>query len=130
MQVNSHSGKNARKHVYPYICEIVAVTLASNIPGPGTYVPLASISPEGKQFYSKFESSRAAHFNPPCSSRCFDEARNFAYLPGPGQYNHYVSLSLTGDYFLTKYKSSMCRTFGNETRPDVAVKGTLRCITI
>jgi len=45
-------------------------------PGPGSYDLLPGISPKGQQFLSKFESSRAAAFNPPHSKR-FAEIRIF-----------------------------------------------------
>jgi len=41
-------------------------------PGPGTYEMLSCISPRGPQFYSKYESSRAAAFHPPRSKRFAD----------------------------------------------------------
>lgn len=50
---------------------LVPSVLGKN-PGPGTYEALAGTSPRGKQFYSKFASSRASVFNPPRSGRFID----------------------------------------------------------
>ncbi len=39
------------------------------IPGPGAYDIVPAISSKGEQFYSKYESSRAALFHPAHSQR-------------------------------------------------------------
>lgn len=44
-------------------------------PGPGTYKSITAITQRGNQFVSKFESSKASTFNPPCSAR-FKDRRN------------------------------------------------------
>ena len=41
----------------------------SNAPGPGHYKSLASISPNGSIFFSKYKNSCAPLFNPPSSAR-------------------------------------------------------------
>lgn len=51
-----------------YLC-VLAEVVSVKTPGPGTYQPIPSISPKGHQFFSRFESSGATLFNPPCSAR-------------------------------------------------------------
>ena len=55
----------------------IVLLMFPKTPGPGTYEVMPGISPRGAQFYSKFESSRAAVFNPPQSKR-FDAIRNIS----------------------------------------------------
>ncbi len=93
-------------------------------PGPGAYSPMSSISKDGSQFYSRYESSKAAHFNPPSSSRFQDFGHQLMTAPGPGQYSPASSLSQTGAYFLAKYHSSQCRTFGKDPRNTLTTSGT------
>jgi len=99
-------------------------SFAPKTPGPGTYTNLSSISKNGRQFYSKFESSRAPQFNPPSSKRFQDLAQRLIAAPGPGQYNNTPALSETGRYFIAKYKSSLCRSFGRDVRDTMTTKGT------
>jgi len=109
-------------HPLPYF--ILVNSLIPKTPGPGTYTGLSSISKDGTQFYSKFENSRASHFNPPSSQRFKDLAQKISSAPGPGHYNMLPSLSETGNYFLAKYRSSFCRTFGHDVRDTLTTRGT------
>ena len=95
-------------------------------PGPGAYSNIAAISPKGAQFVSQFESSKASNFNPPSSCRFKDFAQKIALFPGPAHYNQISTWSPNGSYYLAKYRSSMSRTFGNEIRPEVGIKGTFK----
>jgi len=88
-------------------------------PGPGSYASVTSISPQGKHFLSKFENSKASHFDPPTSVRFKAVGKIQNAVPGPGKYSTISTITQNGKYFLTQFKSSMCRTFGNEQRPEI-----------
>lgn len=93
-------------------------------PGPGSYDMQYGISPKGKQFNSKFESSRAARFSPRTSKRFDDKiciffninsfsAKRTSWMPGPGAYNPPSTINKYGNYILSGMPSSMCHTFGS-----------------
>lgn len=96
-------------------------------PGPGSYASTTAISALGNQFFSKFQSSGAAHFNPPTSLRFNEAGKKQKEVPGPGHYSSPSAITNNGKYFVTKFKSSMCRSFGNEDRYALANKSTHLC---
>ena len=67
-------------------------------------MPKAAISPDGRQFDSRFRSSLASAWSPPTSARFASLKVNEG--PGPAQYKPRIDLSTTGQYFYSSYKSS------------------------
>jgi len=113
--------------------KLIAELTYKGQPGPGTYEVLPGISPRGNQFYSKYESSRAAQFNPPHSQRFMDLRTTFPYnpiakgvrlSPGPGHYPAVQAITKNGVYVLSRFSSSRCRTFGVEFRDTLATRGS------
>jgi hypothetical protein len=81
-------------------------TTAKKNPGPGQYEKYETITPKGKHFVSKFESSGAPSFNPPSSERFFEQKGNClitgTLVPGPGHYSHQLTtMAEKGNYFLS-----------------------------
>jgi hypothetical protein len=109
--------------------DVVVGKTAQKTPGPGSYTSTPGISALGNQFFSKFESSKAAHFNPPSSLRFNEVGKKLKEIPGPGHYTSPSAITNNGKYFVTKFKSSMCRSFGNEDRYALANKTTNLCIS-
>ena len=89
-------------------------------PGPGYYNTIDSISSNGPQFLSKWQSSLAAIFHPVRSKRFIERSNQIA--PGPGQYNPKPSINESGNYFLSNFHSSLVRKFGHERRESNPIK--------
>eukprot|EP00831_Metopus_contortus_P024472 TRINITY_DN21336_c0_g1_i3.p1 TRINITY_DN21336_c0_g1~~TRINITY_DN21336_c0_g1_i3.p1 ORF type:complete len:232 (+),score=34.62 TRINITY_DN21336_c0_g1_i3:171-866(+) len=62
-------GKEASKFTMRMRTKLEENITAKIVPGPGNYVPVSSISPEGKFKVSTFKDTGAYKFNPPSSGR-------------------------------------------------------------
>jgi len=93
-------------------------TTQRSVPGPGQYEAISGVTSDGKQYWSKYKSSRCRKISPSKIDRFQLSGKG---IPGPGIYSiKPISLNNKGSYFVSKYKSSLGKSFGSSKRPGIA----------
>lgn len=109
--------KNLRYSMRAKTLNPYSYTTAKEVPGPGQYKMISGVSPDGKQYWSKYKSSRCRKISNSKISRSLPVNLS---VPGPGVYSAKTQLiNGKGSYFPSNLKSNLGRSFGNQIRPSI-----------
>lgn len=95
-----------------------------NVPGPGTYQSVNSLTNTGKYFFSRFKDSGNNALRS-TAVRFGEQNKMIAIVPGPGKYDELKTINKTGKNFLSKFGSSLCGKF-DHTKRDFALDSPRR----